>query len=150
LTEGAEIGHIRVNQQQGVGVPAGDEPADTDPIPAGIRAKTKDRSMETHFDAMQSENPISREKVKDDLRVLMRDAEELLKVTAGDVSEKAKEARSRLAEAIEKAKTTCHRLEEKTVAAAKATDKAIREHPYESIGIAFGVGILLGVLIGRK
>jgi ElaB/YqjD/DUF883 family membrane-anchored ribosome-binding protein len=85
-----------------------------------------------------------------DLKAVVRDAEELLKVTAGQAGEKVAEMRSRLATALESAKTTCHRLEEKTVAAAKATDRTIREHPYESIGIAFGVGLLVGVLVGRK
>ena len=42
------------------------------------------------------------------------------------------------------------KIEEKTTASAKATDRAIREHPYESIGIAFGIGVLIGVLINRK
>jgi len=41
-------------------------------------------------------------------------------------------------------------LEEKTKEAAKATDRTIREHPYESIGIAFGVGLLIGVLVARR
>ena len=58
--------------------------------------------------------------------------------------------RAKLESAIEKAKDICERLEEKTVAAAKVTDRTIREHPYESIGIAFGVGLLVGVLVGRK
>jgi ElaB/YqjD/DUF883 family membrane-anchored ribosome-binding protein len=106
--------------------------------------------METHFDAMTSESQDARERVKEDLHALMRDAEELLKATAGDMSEKAKLARTRLAEALEKAKVTYRQLEEKTVAAARATDKVIREHPYESIGIAFGVGLLIGVLVARK
>ena len=56
------------------------------------------------------------------------------------------ELRARLEAAVEKAKATCERLEEKTVAAAKTTDKVVREHPYQAIGIAFGVGVLLGVL----
>ena len=85
-----------------------------------------------------------------DLKAVVRDAEELLKATAGQVGEKVAELRSRLAAALESAKATCHRLEEKTVVAAKATDRTIREHPYESIGIAFGVGLLLGVLVARK
>jgi ElaB/YqjD/DUF883 family membrane-anchored ribosome-binding protein len=106
--------------------------------------------METHFDAMTSESQDARERVKEDLHALMRDAEELLKATAGDMSEKAKLARTRLAEALEKAKGTYRQLEEKTVAAARATDKVIREHPYESIGVAFGVGLLIGVLVARK
>lgn len=107
--------------------------------------------METVFENMeQAQSGVPREKVKEDLRTLVRDAEELIKATAGDMSEKAKTARSRLGEALERAKATCHRLEEKTAAAAKATDKVIREHPYESIGIAFGVGLLIGVLVARK
>jgi ElaB/YqjD/DUF883 family membrane-anchored ribosome-binding protein len=73
-----------------------------------------------------------------------------LKATAGQAGEKLTELRGRLAAALESAKATCHRLEEQTVAAAKATDRTIREHPYESIGIAFGVGLLVGVLVGRK
>jgi ElaB/YqjD/DUF883 family membrane-anchored ribosome-binding protein len=85
-----------------------------------------------------------------DLKAVVRDAEELMKVTAGQAGEKVAEMRSRLAAALEAAKTTCHRLEEKTVAAAKATDRTIREHPYESIGIAFGIGLLVGVLVTRK
>ena len=90
------------------------------------------------------------ERLTGDLKALMRDAEELMKATAGQAGEKLTEMRSRLAAALESAKATCHRLEEKTVAAAKATDRTIREHPYESIGIAFGVGLLVGVLVGRK
>ncbi len=85
-----------------------------------------------------------------DLKLVMRDAEELLKATAGEAGEKVKEVRSRLATALESAKATCERLQDKTVQAAKATDHVIREHPYESIGIAFGVGLLVGVLVGRR
>jgi ElaB/YqjD/DUF883 family membrane-anchored ribosome-binding protein len=85
-----------------------------------------------------------------DLKVLARDAEELLKATAGEAGGKLADVRTRLAEALETAKATCHRLEEKAVAGAKATDRAIREHPYESLGVAFGVGLLIGVLVGRR
>jgi ElaB/YqjD/DUF883 family membrane-anchored ribosome-binding protein len=51
---------------------------------------------------------------------------------------------------IDSAKATCHRLEEKAVAGAKVADKAIREHPYQAVGIAFGIGLLIGVLATRK
>jgi ElaB/YqjD/DUF883 family membrane-anchored ribosome-binding protein len=90
------------------------------------------------------------ERLVRDLKAVVRDAEDLLKATAGQAGEKVSEVRSRLAAALESAKATCHRLEEKTVAAAKATDQTIREHPYQSIGIAFGVGLLVGVLVTRK
>lgn len=106
--------------------------------------------METHFEGMKPESEEARERVKEDLHALMRDAEGLLRATAGDMSEKAQKARTQLSEAIDKAKGSYRHLEERTVAAARATDKVIREHPYESIGIAFGVGLLIGVLVTRR
>lgn len=90
------------------------------------------------------------ERLVGDLKTVIHDAEDLLKATAGQAGEKLTEARARLTAALESAKGTCHRLEEETVAAAKATDVCIRDHPYESIGVAFGVGLLIGVLVGRR
>lgn len=58
--------------------------------------------------------------------------------------------RAKLESAIEKAKDACERLEEKTVAAAKTADQAVRTHPYQAMGIAFGVGLLVGVLATRS
>lgn len=60
------------------------------------------------------------------------------------------ELRAKLDTAVEKAKAVCERLQAQTVAAAKASDKAVREHPYQAAGIAFGVGILIGVLVARR
>ena len=85
-----------------------------------------------------------------DLKQVAHDAEALLKATASETSDKVKEVRSRLTQALESAKETCARIQDKTVQAAKATDHVIREHPYESIGVAFGVGLLIGVLVGRR
>ena len=90
------------------------------------------------------------ERLMHDLKLLTRDVEELLQSTAGDVSEKAKEARARLRSALESAKDSCEELQDKAVAGAKATDKVIRDHPYQSIGVAFGVGLLIGVLAIRR
>jgi len=90
------------------------------------------------------------QKLTGDLNMVLRDAEELLKATADAGGEQVKEARGRLAAALESAKVTCTRLKEKTVAAAKATDHVIREHPYQSIGVALGAGLLIGVLVGRR
>lgn len=90
------------------------------------------------------------QRLASDLKLVMRDAEELLKATAGQAGEKVKEVRSRLTTALESAKETCERLQDKTAEAAKATDQVIREHPYETIGVSFGVGLLIGVLVGRR
>ena len=111
--------------------------------------------METHFENMEhAHSTLARQRVMADLKSLVRDSEDLLKATAGDVSEKAKEVRTRISSALERAKETCEQLQEQTAdtarAAAKKADTAIRTHPYESIGVAFGVGLLIGVLVTRK
>jgi ElaB/YqjD/DUF883 family membrane-anchored ribosome-binding protein len=99
-------------------------------------------------------NEANMEKLGAELKELSSDAEEMLQATAGQAGEKMKDLRQRLSAAIDSAKTTYRRLEEKTVAGAKVADKTIREHPYESIGIAagtaFGLGLLIGVLAGRR
>jgi len=92
----------------------------------------------------------SAEKLLQDLKAVVHDGEELIKAGAADLSERGVAARERLAAALKAARETGRKLEERAVAGAKATDQAIREHPYQSIAIAFGVGILIGVLIKRK
>ena len=75
----------------------------------------------------------------------------MLRAGAGELGEKGAAARVKLSAALESAKETARRLQEKPSAGRyKATDKVIREHPYQSIGIAFGVGLLIGVLVNRK
>ncbi len=70
-------------------------------------------------------------------------------ITERGDSEKG-ELRAKLEATIEKATDVCVSLEEKTAAAAKATDQTIREHPYQAMGIAFGAGVLIGVLVVRS
>lgn len=112
-------------------------------------------TMESHFpDLENTPSRLARERVLADMRSLARDAENLLRVTAGDMSDKAKEARSRVAAALENAKASCLELQEQSLesarVAAKKTDETIRAHPYESIGLAFGIGLLLGAVLRRK
>ncbi|MFN3407558.1 MAG: YqjD family protein [Limisphaerales bacterium] len=90
------------------------------------------------------------EKIITDLKVLSRDAEAVLHATAGQAGDKMAEVRQKLAQALESAKATCHKFEEKAIAGAKAADKTIRAHPYESMGVAFGIGLLIGVLVARR
>ena len=47
-------------------------------------------------------------------------------------------------------KEVIQRAQEKAVGRAKAADRVIRERPYQTIGLAFGLGVLIGVLIRRK
>lgn len=85
-----------------------------------------------------------------DLKRIVRDSEDLLHTTKDLVGDKAGEVRERLIDALDSAKRTCRNLEEKALESAKAADVTIRDHPYQSIGIALGVGLLIGVLVTRK
>ena len=92
----------------------------------------------------------STERLLQDLRTVVRDGEELLKAGAQDLSERGMAARERLAAALEVAKETRKKLEDRARASMQATDRIIREHPYESVGAAFGIGLLIGVLVNRR
>ena len=109
--------------------------------------------METHFPTI-SDSPagLARRRMLEDLRTLATDAEALVRATANDAGDKAKAARSRLATTI--AKLTYEQVQEHGLSSAKAVarnaDEAVRQHPYESVGIAFGAGLLIGALLGRS
>ena len=81
---------------------------------------------------------------------MVEEAQALLAATAEATGEKVKEARCRLAAALERSKEICGRVREKVVEGAKATDEAIHEHPYQAIAIGVGVGALIGYLLGRR
>jgi ElaB/YqjD/DUF883 family membrane-anchored ribosome-binding protein len=97
---------------------------------------------------------VTRDKLVADLRVVVADAEELLKLTAGQAGEKIAAVRERVQKSLTDAKVKLVELEgaavEKTKAAARATDAYVHENPWKSIGIAAGVGFLLGLVIGRR
>lgn len=81
---------------------------------------------------------------------LMNEAEALM---VGPVSERAKdrlgELRARFDQLQSKAATAYGDARRKVVEGAKVTDETIRAHPYESLAIALGIGVLLGALIRR-
>ena len=51
---------------------------------------------------------------------------------------------------VDDLKAVIQRAEEKAVERAKAADRVIRDHPYPTIGFAFGLGLLIGILARRK
>ena len=87
---------------------------------------------------------------RNDTGTLAEDARALMAATADVAGEKVGDARKRLAAALERGKEIYDCARDKAVKGAKATDAAVREHPYQAIGIAFGVGALLGYLISRR
>lgn len=103
---------------------------------------------------MNDINQVSREKLVTDLRVVVTDAEELIKLTAGQAGDKLGEVRSRLGRGLDDLKVQLGEAEaalrEKGKKAAQATDAYVHEHPWQSVGVAAGVSFLLGLLIGRR
>ena len=90
------------------------------------------------------------ERLVSDLKRVVRDSEELLETTSDAVGDKACEVRERLSEALKTASRNCRALEDQSIQTAKAADKLVREHPYQSIGVALAIGLLLGAVLSRK
>ena len=97
---------------------------------------------------------VHKDKLMSDLRVVIADAEELLRMTADQASDAAVDIRSRIQARMNQAKADLMLLQEAAVAKAKAaghaTDEFVHENPWKSIGIAAGVGMLLGLLVSRR
>ena len=77
-------------------------------------------------------------------------AEDFAKEAAGQAGDAMEEVRGRLSSAMESAKAAYERLEDQTRQAARATDRCVRDHPWETAGVALGLGVLIGVLVARR
>ena len=103
---------------------------------------------------MNADSPITKDKLVQDLRTVMSDAEELLRATANQAGEKVSAARERIQDSMHRAKVKLADAEavvlDKTKQAARAADEYVHENPWKAVGIAAGVGFLLGLLINRR
>jgi ElaB/YqjD/DUF883 family membrane-anchored ribosome-binding protein len=89
-----------------------------------------------------------------DLKTVMTDAEALLRATSAQTGEKIQEVRARAEESLRQAKARLGSIEEEALRRARevadATDDYVRENPWQSVGIAAGVGLLVGLLLARR
>lgn len=92
----------------------------------------------------------STERLLQDLKAVVQDGEELLKAGVEQLSERGMAAKERLSAALDVARETRKKIEQRAVESVRQTDRTIREHPYQSIGVAFGIGMLLGIILNRK
>jgi len=94
------------------------------------------------------------QKLMKDLRAVIADAEALMAATASTAGTEVREARARAEETFEQARARLESFEEDLQAHAKEAlgdaESYVRENPWQSIGIAAAVGLVLGVLIGRR
>ena len=96
----------------------------------------------------------SKDKLLNDLQQVIKDAEDLLKNAEQQTGAGFQNARAKCEFTLKNAKAEIVRMEDmvvtKTKEAAQATDTYVKENPWQSIGIAAGIGLLLGVVISRS
>ena len=95
-----------------------------------------------------------KDKLMSDLKLVIADAEELLRMTANQAGEGTAELRGRVQGRIQQAKAELAHLQDVAVAKVKAvghaTDEFVHDNPWKSIGVAAGIGLVVGLLIGRR
>lgn len=103
---------------------------------------------------LPANNDVTKEQLIADFKVVIADAEALLKATASQGGEALAGLRAKteesLAVAKEKMADAQEALIQKTKAAAIATDDYVHEKPWQAVGIAAGIGLVIGLLIGRR
>jgi ElaB/YqjD/DUF883 family membrane-anchored ribosome-binding protein len=96
----------------------------------------------------------NKEQLINEFKVVVADAEALLKATANTGDAKLSELRAKAEESLGIAKERIMDIQTevlaKTKAAAKATDAYVHENPWRSIGFAASLGVVVGLLISRR
>lgn len=103
---------------------------------------------------MSEMTQVSKDKLIADVKVVIADAEELLRATANQAGDKITDARAKIQDHLNRAKESLADAQSAVVEHAKAvghaTDDYVHDNPWRSVGIAAGVGFLVGLLIGRR
>ena len=97
---------------------------------------------------------VTTEQLVADLKTVMLDAEALLKATSAQTGEKIQEVRARAEQSLQQARARLTEIESEALKRARevadATDEYVRENPWQSVGIAAGVGLLVGLMLSRR
>jgi ElaB/YqjD/DUF883 family membrane-anchored ribosome-binding protein len=103
---------------------------------------------------MNTTSEVNTQKLVADLKIVVADAEELLRATAGQAGEKIAVARERAQASLSAARAKLGEVErvvvDRSKQAAYATDEYVHDHPWTAVGVAAGIGLVIGLLIGRR
>jgi len=92
--------------------------------------------------------------VRNDMKTLLKDAQDLFREATLATGEKADELRSRGAVMLDAAMEMAQDVQavalEKGKKAAESTDEFVREHPWQAVAVSAGIGLLVGMLLSRK
>ena len=101
-----------------------------------------------------SDTAASKEKLAQDLKIVIADAEELLRATASQAGEKVSAAREKIQDSLRHAKVKLAEVEDILIdrgkQAAHVTDEYVHDHPWRAVGIGAGIGLIIGMLISRR
>jgi ElaB/YqjD/DUF883 family membrane-anchored ribosome-binding protein len=96
----------------------------------------------------------SQDQLLEEFQALVRDTEQLLQHSASLAGEQAEELREQIRSSLGRAPTTLHNAEgallERGKAAVQATEGYVQTHPWQTLGVAAAIGLLLGMLITRR
>ena len=96
----------------------------------------------------------NKDRLVSDLRALVNDAEELLRATASQAGEKINDARQKIEQSLVEGKKAIADAEKtivkKSKECAEIADDYVRENPWSAIGMAAGLGVVLGLLLRGK
>ncbi|HVZ42856.1 MAG TPA: DUF883 family protein [Ramlibacter sp.] len=105
-------------------------------------------------DVTQTPPAAGEQRLADDLRTVIADAEQLLRHAVRDASQSYADARTRLEGSLKTAKDELAVFEkaalERAMAGARATDAYVRENPWQAVGVGAAIGLLAGYILGRK
>lgn len=97
---------------------------------------------------------VTKEQLINDFKVVVADAEALLKATANQSGEKIAALRDKAEESLRAGKIRMAEAQEallvRTREAADTADVYVHENPWRAVGIAAGIGLVVGLLIGRR
>lgn len=103
---------------------------------------------------MAPDTAVTKEKLAEDLKIVISDAEELLRATASQAGEKVATAREKVQDSLQRVKAELAEVEDVLVEqgrqAARVADEYVRSNPWQSVGIAAGIGVIIGLLISRR
>lgn len=106
----------------------------------------RDQIMEVYFENLTGEHA-SLNQLAEDVSVLLQEAETLVHASGAALLPGSK---AELEGALARLKARGDRIKLQALGGARATDRAIRKYPYQSLGVVFGLGIVLGMLLRRK
>lgn len=92
--------------------------------------------------------------VRNDMRSLLQDAQNLFREATGTSGEHAEELRSKGLAMLESAMERAQEIQTTAIAkgkeVAQTTDEFVHQNPWKSVAISAGVGLLVGMLISRR